>query len=137
MITLLLAILRGVYGKILKQFDESILFWRAAVSAVAKLDCLLSLAKASDLMDEPKCRPVIIPDRLEAICDLVEVRHPCVTGDRLASFISNDVSLGADSSSHKMILLTGPNMGGKSTLLRQVLCSIFSFKDVQLLFRLV
>jgi DNA mismatch repair protein MSH6 len=110
------AILRGVYGNLLAQFDENVGNWRAAVSAMAKLDCLLSLAKASMLMSEPKCRPVIV-DSTEAFCDLKEVRHACIT--ETTSFIPNDIALGVKDDG-RMILLTGPNMGGKSTLLRQV-----------------
>ena len=50
-----------------------------------------------------------------------ELRHPAAGGAAalsLGSFIANDVSLGGDQP--PFMLLTGPNMGGKSTMLRQV-----------------
>ena len=49
----------------------------------------------------------------------VQLRHPAAAaGADSGSFVPNDVCLGA--SQPPFILLTGPNMGGKSTLLRQV-----------------
>ena len=50
-----------------------------------------------------------------------ELRHPAAGGGPAlasGSFIANDVSLGGDQP--PFMLLTGPNMGGKSTMLRQV-----------------
>lgn len=46
-------------------------------------------------------------------------RHPCITLSAADSFIANDVNLGGGEYP-PVVLLTGPNMGGKSTLLRQV-----------------
>lgn len=43
-------------------------------------------------------------------------RYPCSTGDEV--FIPNDTVIGEDSAS--LVLVTGPNMGGKSTLMRQL-----------------
>ena len=53
-----------------------------------------------------------------------QLRHPAAglaEGFASTGFIANDVALGGDEA--PFILLTGPNMGGKSTLLRQVGCS--------------
>lgn len=48
-----------------------------------------------------------------------QLRHPAgVATTSCGSFVPNDISLGGEAPS--FILLTGPNMGGKSTLLRQV-----------------
>jgi len=58
--------------------------------------------------------------------DIREGRHPCVTKTLYSeSFIPNDTLLGvADDNDEatrcQCLLLTGPNMGGKSTLMRQV-----------------
>ena len=48
----------------------------------------------------------------------IDVRHPVV--ERLAggAFVPNDIELNA--TTHQLVILTGPNMGGKSTYLRQV-----------------
>lgn len=80
---------------------------------VAELDCLMSLAKASADLDEPKCRPEFV-EADQAFVDFEQLRHPsmCLRAD----FIANDVQLGGVQP--RTILLTGPNMAGKSTLLR-------------------
>lgn len=74
-------------------------------SIFAELDCLLSLAKASADLDEPRCRPGLI-ESAEAFIDFRDLRHPalCLRSD----FISNDVQLGRDVP--RQTLLTGPSM---------------------------
>lgn len=88
--------------------------------AMAELDCLLSLARCSAALSEPKCRPAFVepahPNE-PGILEMEDLRHPCIPPEREASFIPNTVCLGATQS--RMVVLTGPNMGGKSTLLRQ------------------
>jgi DNA mismatch repair protein MutS len=48
---------------------------------------------------------------------VTEARHPVVERHVPAAFVPNDVAL--DSAGHQVVILTGPNMGGKSTFLRQ------------------
>jgi DNA mismatch repair protein MSH6 len=45
-------------------------------------------------------------------------RHPCVSS--VDGFIPNDTVIGCEEDPASLILVTGPNMGGKSTLMRQV-----------------
>jgi DNA mismatch repair protein MSH6 len=90
-----------------------------AVRVIAELDCLVSLAKASTGMDEPKCRPTFI-DTPEAFIDFTELRHPSMC--LRSSFISNNVQLGGNAA--RQVLLTGPNMAGKSTLLRMTAAGV-------------
>jgi DNA mismatch repair protein MutS len=81
---------------------------------VATADVLAALAEQAHRNDY--CRPVV--DDSEII-DLVDSRHPVV--ERLAAtggFVPNDVRL--DTDNEQMLLITGPNMAGKSTLIRQV-----------------
>lgn len=54
---------------------------------------------------------------LQPFIDINDGRHPCITV--ADGFIPNDTQLGTDTKS-SLILLTGPNMGGKSTLMRQL-----------------
>jgi len=87
---------------------------QAAAEALARLDAESALAEAAARFDW--VRPVLEDsDRLAADA----VRHPVV--ERLlprGEFVANDVRL--DARARQIVLLTGPNMGGKSTYLRQV-----------------
>jgi DNA mismatch repair protein MutS len=80
---------------------------------VATLDVLAGLAETATVCNYTK--PLVDDSDAIAASDL---RHPVV--ERLAggTFVANDVTLNA--SSHQLVILTGPNMGGKSTYLRQV-----------------
>lgn len=60
------------------EFDKDYATWMANIKAVAELDCLISLAKASSSLGEPAVRPEIIESD-HAIIDFEELRHPCVT----------------------------------------------------------
>jgi DNA mismatch repair protein MutS len=80
---------------------------------LAQLDCLLSLAEVAD--QNAYCRPRITDDghlRIE------EGRHPVVekmiTGER---FVPNSIQM--DDTHNQVLIITGPNMAGKSTILRQ------------------
>jgi DNA mismatch repair protein MutS len=81
--------------------------------AVAAIDVLAGLAETAALGNFTKPH-VHDGDELSAS----DVRHPVV--ERLAggTFVPNDVML--NGSTHQLVVLTGPNMGGKSTYLRQV-----------------
>ena len=81
---------------------------------LAQLDCLLNLAEIADQNDY--CQPVITTDGQYVI---EEGRHPVIekmlSGER---FVPNSVRM--DCEYQQILLITGPNMAGKSTLLRQV-----------------
>ena len=81
---------------------------------IARLDCLLSFATAA--RENNYIRPVIADDDVLEIC---QGRHPVIEtqlpiGEK---YIANDVML--DSQTQQIIIITGPNMAGKSALLRQ------------------
>ena len=73
------------------------------------------------------CRPVFIPNegefQFKTFLDLKEMRHPCVTLNSNKHFIPNDTYINPDQS-QTVLLVTGPNMGGKSTLLRQTCIAV-------------
>ena len=80
--------------------------------ALASLDVLASLAETAAAHNYTK--PLMhAGDELMAS----EARHPVVERYVSGAFVPNDVTL--DSAEHQLIVLTGPNMGGKSTYLRQ------------------
>ncbi len=81
---------------------------------VGRLDCLLSFAKVAE--ENRYIRPVV--DESDII-DIKAGRHPVIEKQLPLgeSYISNDVYL--DEDSQQIIIITGPNMAGKSALLRQ------------------
>ena len=87
---------------------------RESADMLARLDCFLSLADVA--VRNRYVRPEIT---LDDTIELVNSRHPVVeqfTRDTL--FVPNDVHL--DTRDQRFILITGPNMAGKSTYMRQV-----------------
>jgi DNA mismatch repair protein MutS len=86
---------------------------QSAARFLARLDCLVSLAEAAD--QNAYCRPRILEEGRLVIED---GRHPVVekmiTGER---FVPNTIEM--DTSANQVLIITGPNMAGKSTVLRQ------------------
>jgi len=72
--------------------------------------------KVSQFFGEATCRPRFVDDK-GPVFEAVDMRHPIIAEKVGESFISNSVQLGENGS---VVVLTGPNMGGKSTALRQV-----------------
>ncbi|KAL6600784.1 hypothetical protein ACP70R_045069 [Stipagrostis hirtigluma subsp. patula] len=120
--------LKGILQKLIQQFIEHHDEWRQLVSVVAELDVLISLAIASDYFEGPSCCPTIKesygPDDTPTF-HARNLGHPILRSDSLGkgSFVPNDVKIGGPENA-SFIVLTGPNMGGKSTLLRQVCLTI-------------
>jgi DNA mismatch repair protein MutS len=81
--------------------------------SLATLDVLAGLAETATLGNYTKPH-VHEGDTLVAL----DLRHPVVERIAGGAFVPNDVEL--DGRSHQLVILTGPNMGGKSTYLRQV-----------------
>lgn len=107
-----------------KQFHENFRTWDAFVSILAELDCLCSLSLVSFFSNGIMCRPQVVDAKpaANAFIELKEARHPCLCLVGV-NFIPNDVCLGSEKVTEfnqSLMLLTGPNMGGKSTALRMV-----------------
>ncbi|OQR81490.1 DNA mismatch repair protein Msh6 [Thraustotheca clavata] len=95
-------------------FDSHYTKWMQAVHCLSLLDCLASLSLISG-QSEGYVRPTFDTTSVKPLLDIREGKHPTIAST-LPDFIPNDTVLGGDKS---MMLLSGPNMGGKSTLLRQ------------------
>jgi DNA mismatch repair protein MSH3 len=87
---------------------------RQAVNKLATIDCLLSLALVAMRNDYVKPRFTVEEDVLE----IVDGRHPMVEALRADPFVPNSVALGGGEARSKII--TGPNMGGKSSAVRMI-----------------
>jgi DNA mismatch repair protein MSH6 len=128
-------VLRGLVATFCQDWPR----WQRAAAAAANLDALASLAVAAEELAAAcpdVCTPRVLPPPLgdgdgggnnAPFLRAVGLRHPCVAAlTSGASFVPNDTALGGSSGAPDgavdapFLLLTGPNMGGKSTLLRQV-----------------
>ncbi len=103
-----------LYGELIAYANEFIAAIQSNSTLVANLDCLLSFATSA--MANRYNRPVV-DDSL--VIDIKQGRHPVIErqlpiGEQ---YVPNDVYL--DSETQQIIILTGPNMAGKSALLRQ------------------
>ncbi|KRY17771.1 DNA mismatch repair protein Msh2 [Trichinella patagoniensis] len=83
---------------------------------VGHLDVMVSFAVASVNAPVQYVRPKILQPG-SGILNLIQARHPCLEMQPDVSFIANDLKLAKGET--ELIILTGPNMGGKSTYLRQ------------------
>jgi len=95
-----------------KQIAQEIPRIQDTARAIAGLDTLSALAEAAVTLEYTKPQ-IHNGDEFEAY----DVRHPVVERYTSESFVPNDLLL--NKLSHQLVILTGPNMGGKSTYLRQ------------------
>lgn len=86
---------------------------------IAQLDAVASFAVTSVSAPVPFVRPQFrLFDHGCRRVDLLQARHPCMEMDADTAFIPNDISFVQGDKS--FYIITGPNMGGKSTFIRQV-----------------
>ena len=103
-----------LYTNLVQALTEFIPQIQVNANQIARLDCLLSFANVA--RENNYIRPVIEDND---VLDIRQGRHPVIEkqlpiGEK---YIANDVML--DSASQQIIIITGPNMAGKSALLRQ------------------
>lgn len=110
----ILALETQLYNELVQALSEFIPAIQINANQVARLDCLLSFATAA--RENNYIRPVLSDDD---VLDIRRGRHPVIEkqlpiGEK---YVANDVML--DSRTQQIIVITGPNMAGKSALLRQ------------------
>ena len=103
-----------LYNELVQAVGEFIPAIQLNANQLARLDCLLSFATVA--RENNYIRPVLADDD---VIDIRQGRHPVIekqlpVGEK---YIANDVML--DSRTQQIIIITGPNMAGKSALLRQ------------------
>ena len=110
----ILAIESRIFSELVQAVAEYIPPIQIDCNIVAQLDCLLSFAQASEEYGY-QCPVVNDGD----IIDIKQGRHPVIERQLPAgeAYVPNDVYL--DSETQQIIIITGPNMAGKSALLRQ------------------
>ena len=109
-----------IFASVRGKVAESSLPVQERAAALAELDVLVALAEAAS--ESGMVRPEF--NRVGRI-SLRSARHPVLEKAMRGGFVPNDVLL--DQGSNRLIILTGPNMAGKSTFMRQIaLCSIMA-----------
>ena len=103
-----------LFNELIAAMQEYIPQIQINANLIARMDCLLSFAKTSD--ENRYVRPIV--DDSEVL-DIKQGRHPVIEtqlplGER---YVPNDVLL--DTEKQQIMMITGPNMAGKSALLRQ------------------
>ncbi|KAJ2736456.1 Mismatch repair protein msh3 [Coemansia sp. BCRC 34962] len=108
---------RDAYNEFLGSIAEKYSELRELISSLAALDALFSLAQLA--RTEGYCRPEFVANSDLASVELVDAVNP-VLSQGLPTYVPNSVSLGSTASSPRAMVLTGPNAGGKSSLIRTV-----------------
>lgn len=103
-----------IYNDLVMALNNYVSAIQTNASILAQIDCLLSFAQVSQ---ENKYVCPVVDDSL--VLDIKQGRHPVIEKQLPIGepYIANDVYL--DSNSQQIIMITGPNMAGKSALLRQ------------------
>ncbi|MGR8920478.1 MAG: DNA mismatch repair protein MutS, partial [Gammaproteobacteria bacterium] len=102
---------KSIYERLMADTAAFTARLHATSAALAELDVLACFAERADALQlaEPEFTD-------ERVIDIEGGRHPLVEKFRDEPFVANDLALGGD---RRLLLITGPNMGGKSTFMRQ------------------
>lgn len=117
-------------NSIVSLFCEHAAYWSQIVDAISCIDVLLGFAISANSSNGSTCRPFLVTPEVEnnilggrkegSILSIKDLWHPYAVGGQGGVAVPNDVDLGKNGEHDcpRAMLLTGPNMGGKSTLLR-------------------
>lgn len=107
-----LALEASLYSEILQVLEKNIPVLQQIASNLAYLDCLLSFATVAK--ENRYSRPALTEG---SVLKIAEGRHPVVEALSKERFVPNDCLM--DGEENRTMVITGPNMAGKSTFLRQ------------------
>jgi len=102
---------KALYEDLLETLNEQLAPLQDTAAAVSEIDVLATLAERADSLS--LCQPQFVE---EQVFEVVAGRHLVVEQVLEEPFIANDTLL---NDARRMLLITGPNMGGKSTYMRQ------------------
>ena len=102
---------KHLYEALLETLNQDLEQLQTCAAAIAELDVLATLAERAHSLN--LCRPQL---QTEPGIDIRGGRHPVVEQVTSDPFVANDLIMNDD---RKMLVITGPNMGGKSTYMRQ------------------
>lgn len=110
----ILSLESGLYQKLVAHIAGSLVVIQQNARAAARLDCLLALAKCA--VANHYTKPQLSE---EVVLRITEGRHPVIeqTLPPEEDFVANDITL--DGEAQQILMITGPNMSGKSAMLRQ------------------
>lgn len=110
----ILALEARLFSELVQDMQEFIPQIQINANLIARLDCLLSFAKVAE--ENKYVRPVVDDS---TIIDIKKGRHPVIETQLPLgeTYVPNDVYL--DNEQQQIMMITGPNMAGKSALLRQ------------------
>ena len=100
-----------LYEQLLETLNQDLAALQICAAAVAELDVLATLAERAHNLGF--CKPQL---QLQAGIHIEGGRHPVVEQVSTDPFVANDLEM---NDQRKMLIITGPNMGGKSTYMRQ------------------
>ncbi|WP_432471932.1 DNA mismatch repair protein MutS [Amphritea sp. HPY] len=100
-----------LYEQLVETLAEQLAPLQDSASALAEIDVLSNLAERADRLDYVAPTLTDHPQ-----IDIAQGRHPVVEDVLDDPFVANNLNLSAD---RQMLIITGPNMGGKSTYMRQ------------------
>ena len=102
---------KQLYDELLDRLNEDLAALQTSAASLAEIDVLCTLAERAGSLDYSRPR-FIEGSQLQ----ISQGRHPVVEQVLETPFVANDLDLDADT---RMLVITGPNMGGKSTYMRQ------------------
>ena len=103
-----------IYKKLMDILTEHIVALQNIAKSIAFLDCLVAFASIAK--ERKYVRPTLLPAGQPL--KIVDGRHPVVEAVSKERFVANDTLL--DNGENRCAIITGPNMAGKSTYMRQV-----------------
>lgn len=101
---------KGLYDALIEHLNEHLRELQISAAAVSELDVLNTLAERASQLN------FVSPHFSDDGIHIEQGRHPVVEQVLETPFIPNDLTLDAQ---QRMLIITGPNMGGKSTYMRQ------------------